>query len=76
MVNIINNDLRNILKCVESEVLLLWGEKDNAVPLKDAKLMQKKIKNCGLYVFEGGSHFCYIENSSAFISAVKLFLGK
>ncbi len=74
--NIINNDLRNILKCVESEVLLLWGEKDVAVPLKDAKLMQKKIKNCGLYVFDGGSHFCYIENSSAFIGAVKLFLGK
>ena len=74
--NIVNCDLTNILSRVQSEVLLLWGESDEATPLKYAKIMQKKIKNCGLYVFEKGSHFCYLENANAFVSAVKLFLEK
>lgn len=74
--NIINCDLINILNRVQSEVLLLWGEDDEATPLRYAKIMQKKMKNCGLYVFEKSSHFCYLENIDAFVSAVKLFLKK
>lgn len=72
--NIINLDLRKTLKYVDCEVLLIWGAKDNATPLKDAKLMNKKLKNSGLYVFDNGSHFAYIEYGKSFVDAVKLFL--
>ncbi|MGN1227524.1 MAG: alpha/beta fold hydrolase [Christensenellales bacterium] len=72
--NIINFDLSNILNLIEAETLLIWGKKDTSTPIKDAMLMNKKIKNSGLYIYENGSHFAYIEYGKSFINAVKLFL--
>ena len=72
--NIVNLDLTDILKYIHCEIFLIWGEKDTATHLSDGKLMKKKIKNCGLFIIENGSHFAYIEYPNIFISAVKLFL--
>ncbi len=59
--NIINEDLRKYLKYIYCPTLLIWGNNDEATPLKDGILMNKKIKNSGLVVIKKGTHFVYLE---------------
>ncbi len=59
--NIINADLRKYLKYIYTPSLLIWGEKDTSTPLKDGKLMNRKINNSGLITIKKGTHFVYLE---------------
>lgn len=59
--NIINTDLRKYLKYIYTPSLLIWGEKDTSTPLKDGKLMNRKINNSGLITIKKGTHFVYLE---------------
>ena len=61
--NIVEEDLTHLLKEVESEVLLIWGKEDMDTPLKDAKKMNKAIKESSLIVLPG-THFVYLQNSN------------
>ena len=59
--NIVNTDLRKYLKYIYNPTLLIWGENDTATPLKDGKLMNKRINNSGLITIKKGTHFVYLE---------------
>lgn len=59
--NVINENLFPYLKNIDCETLLIWGEKDFDTPLSDGVKMNKEIKDSGLVVIEGTSHFCYLE---------------
>ena len=59
--NIINEDLRKYYKNIDSETLIIWGEKDIDTPLKDAYYLKKNIKNSGLIVYERSFHFSYLD---------------
>ena len=61
LVKIVNEDLRDNLKDIDVPVLLLFGEKDDAVPFKDGKVMNRLIKNSGLVKFENCGHFLFLE---------------
>ena len=61
--NIIKEDLRKYYKSINTETLIIWGEKDIDTPLKDALYLNKVIKNSGLIVFNNSSHFSYLDNS-------------
>lgn len=70
----VNEDLRNYLPAITCPTLLIWGEKDTATPLSDGQLMGKLIPDAGLIVFDGGSHFAYIEQIKRFITIVDHFV--
>ena len=57
-------------------MLLFWGENDTATPLRDARIMEKKIPDAGLVVVEGGSHFSFLDNPSLFRAVTDSFLNK
>ncbi len=59
--NIVNEDLKNYLPFINSEVLLIFGENDLDTPLKDGILMNKKIRNSALITIPSCGHFCYID---------------
>jgi len=59
--NIVNEDLKKYIKFIYCPTILIWGEKDNATLLKDAKYMNKKIKDCALITLKKGTHFVYLE---------------
>ena len=59
--NIVNEDLSFYLKDITNEVLLIWGNNDLDTPLKDAKKMNKTIKESSLIVLTG-SHYVYLDN--------------
>ena len=74
MVRVVNEDLTNLLPDISHETLLIWGEKDDATPLADARLMEKRIPNAGLAVIGGAGHFSYLDNFAQFSAIMKSFL--
>ena len=60
-INIINEDLTKYLKYIQSETLLIWGEKDQDTPLKDAYRMNSLIKESALIIYPNASHYSYLD---------------
>ncbi len=69
----VNEDLTPCLKNITSPTLLFWGDKDDATPLSDAKIMEKKIPDAGLVVLQGGSHYSFLENTPYFLRVADAF---
>ena len=69
----VNEDLTHCLKNVTAPTLLFWGDKDDATPLSDAKIMEKKIPDAGLVVLNGGTHFAFLENTPYFLRVLDAF---
>lgn len=61
LVSLVNTDLRDILPNITCPTLLIWGDKDTATPLEDAKTIEGLIPDAGLCVLEGTGHFSFCE---------------
>lgn len=73
-VEIVNLDLSPYLKDIQSNVLLVWGEHDDATPLWMGKQMERDIPNAGLAVFENDGHYAYFNQMQRFLNVVDIFL--
>lgn len=73
-VRVVNEDLRDYLPRIQASTLLIWGSRDEDAPLADGQLMERLIPDAGLVVFEGASHYAYIEQAARFNVIVKTFL--
>lgn len=60
--NIVNYDLKNYLKNIKSKALIIWGNNDDYTPVKDARIMNKEIKNSELIIIDKAGHFPYLDN--------------
>lgn len=72
---VVNQDLTSLLPSIQCPVLLFWGENDTATPMRDARIMQKKLKDSGLVTVPGGSHFSFLDNPGLFAAVASNFLG-
>ena len=59
--NIVNEDLTEYISKIKAKTLLIWGEKDESTPVKDAYKMNKLIKKSELIVIKGTNHFAYLQ---------------
>ena len=59
--NIIKEDLKKYYKQIENETLIIWGEKDKDTTLKDAKLLNRLIKNSALIIYPKAQHYSYLD---------------
>lgn len=64
--NVVNEDLTLYLKNIKTRTLIMWGDKDEATPIKDAYLMNKLIKDSELVIFRGATHYSYLEQPNLF----------
>ena len=74
LVNNVNLDLSADVKNIKCPTLLIWGSNDTAVPLVDAQELEKLIPNAGLVVYEGLTHYAYLENLGQTISVLNSFI--
>lgn len=72
-VKVINQDLSEMLSQIKASTLLVWGSNDTETPLWMAQKMEKEIPDAGLAVFEGRSHFAFVEESQRFLIILKTF---
>ena len=61
LVKTINTDLSEYAKKITAPTLLIWGDMDEAVPVKRAYELEKLIKDAGVVVYEGATHYAYLE---------------
>lgn len=72
-VKIVNDDLIDCLDKFDCPVLLVWGENDEATPLWMGKVMEEKMKNAGLAIFENDDHYAYFHQSKRFCLVLDAF---
>ena len=72
--NTVNTDLTPYLKDVKVPTLLIYGSKDDATPLWMGKVMEAEIKEARLIVYEGCSHYAYLERIEDFNHDMLTFL--
>mgnify|MGYP004672486305 CR=1 FL=1 len=54
--------------------LIVWGDLDAAVPLEDAYTLEGLIKDAAVIVYEGCTHYAYLENLGQTISIIGSFV--
>lgn len=72
--NVIKEDLKYYLSYIESETLLIWGKKDKDTPIKDARYINKKIRDSALIVYPEADHFSYLEYPILTANIIEEFL--
>ena len=73
-VRVITQDLTELLPKVQASTLLIWGSEDTETPLWMGQKMESSIPDAGLVVFDGRSHFAFLEESYRFQVIVRRFL--
>ena len=71
---VISLDLTDRYPLIQQSTLLIWGENDTETPLWMGKKMEELIPDAGLVLFEGGSHFAFLEQADRFCVIAKHFL--
>lgn len=74
LVKVVNEDLAPLLPLVKQEVLLIWGENDDATPLSDGQRMEKEMPNAGLAVLPNSGHYAFLEQQYTFLRIISSFL--
>lgn len=73
LVMAVNEDLTELLPKIKQDTLLIWGDKDTATPIGDARIMDEKIPNSGLAVLTGAGHFSYLEQPQIFRNILRAY---
>ena len=57
----VNTDIVEDINKITCPSFIIWGDKDDAVPVSDAYDLEKIIKDSGLTIYEGCTHYAYLE---------------
>ena len=76
LVQSINIEMTEDVKKIKAPTLLIWGSLDTAVPLKRAYELESLIENAGVVVYEGATHYAYLEKKNEVIKVIDDFIGK
>jgi len=71
---VIEEDIKPELANIKAKTLLIWGERDKAVPRADAHLMNKNISNSVLKIIPGASHTPNLETPQGLSEVILDFL--
>ncbi len=71
---IIKEDLSDVLTLIDIPTVIIWGREDKIKSVKEARLIQEKIKNSKLEVLAGAGHSLYREHSEKFVKIITRYL--
>lgn len=74
LVKSINIEMTDDVKKIKAPTLLIWGSLDTAVPLKRAYELEKLIENSKLVVYEGATHYAYLERINEVYKEIDKFI--
>ena len=73
LVKVVNEDLEPLMHLVKCPTLLIWGDRDTATPLSDARRMEELSPDAGLVICEGAGHFSFAEQAPKVHAALTAF---
>ncbi len=74
MSRVVNEDLTPLLPLIKASSLLIWGEKDTATPLRDAKKMERMIPYAGLVSYPEAGHYSFLDRPGQTAAVIASFL--
>ncbi len=74
LVKHVNTDLTEKIKGIKCPTFIIWGELDAAVPVEDAYELEGLIKDSGLVVYEGCTHYAYLERLGQTVAIIESFM--
>jgi len=74
LVQLIDQDLRELLPNINVPTLLIWGVNDTATPISDGEIMEKLIPDVGLIKVENCSHYVFLERPEYVNKIISTFL--
>lgn len=74
LVKHVNTDLTDIISKIKCPTFIIWGTNDEAVPVEDAYELEKLIKDSGLVIYEGCTHYAYLEKLSQTNAIITSFI--
>ena len=74
LVETVNEDLSSDAKKIKAPTILIYGDLDSEVPEEDTKEYEKLIPDCGLILYEGCTHFAYLERLGQTVSIIRNFI--
>lgn len=72
----VNEDLKHVMPSIGASTLLIWGEKDTATPLRDARTMARLIPDAGIASDPDGGHYSFLDNPGWFRAVLSAFILK
>lgn len=73
LVNVVNEDLSNYAKKIEEPTLLIWGDKDTAAPIEEARVLETIMIDAALIELPG-THYVYLECLPQVIKILESFI--
>lgn len=74
MSRVVNEDLTGRLTLIKAPTLLIWGEKDTATPMRDARIMERLIPDAGLVSYPEAGHFSFLDRPGQTTAVIQSFL--
>lgn len=74
LVSTVNLDISDEVEKIKAPVVLIWGEFDEAVSLEDARELESLIPDAGLIIYEGCTHYAYLERLGQTNNIINSFL--
>lgn len=74
LVKTVNEDLSEDAKKIKAPVILIYGDMDSEVPEEDTKEYERLIPDCGLILYEGCTHYAYLERLNQTINIINNFI--
>ncbi|MDD3187360.1 MAG: alpha/beta hydrolase [Bacilli bacterium] len=74
LVNHINQDITEDVKEIKCPALLIWGDNDKAVPIKDAYELESLMNDAAVIVYPNCTHYAYLEDLGKTISVINSFI--
>lgn len=75
LVKHVNEDITQLVKRIKCPTIIIWGDNDKAVPLEDAYELSSFIKDSAVIVYDGCTHYAYLERLGQTISVISSFIG-
>lgn len=74
MVDHVNLDITEEVKEIKAPTIIIWGDLDQAVPLQEAYVLENLISDSAVIVYEGCTHYAYLERLGQTVNIIKSFI--
>jgi len=75
-INAINEDLVFQAQKIKAPTLIIWGQEDEQLPVKDAFILQNAIEGSRCEIFKDAGHFLFLEKEDEFLKVISQFINQ
>lgn len=73
LIKVVNDDLTKYAMTIKCPVLMIYGKEDEAVPISEARELEKLIEDAGLVEYDNAHHYAYLERLNQTLAILNNF---